>query len=168
MRLEVKYGQTIFDVALICYQDASRAYDILAENPTIPNINADLTGYIINYTPASVTQKEVIKTITPTKKSVTIGYSQTLFDVALQYYVGAENVYDLIAKNAIENINSNATGVVLNYDVNNTYAPLYYRINNINVATKPLKITENPTLTYSLLTEGDYFLIQENSDKILL
>lgn len=158
MELEVKSGQTIFDVALICYQDASRVYDLIAENPQIENVNSDLTGMVLSYTPATVTQKEVIKTVTPTKVNVTINYSQSLFDIALQYYGAPEKVYDVINENGLESLASDPTGIVLKYTINNTFAPLYYRTNNITVATKPMKATPNIQGSFVLRSSGGYLL----------
>lgn len=158
MQLEVKYGQSIFDVALICYQDASRAYDLISDNPQIDNINSDLTGMILSYTPATVTQKEALKTITVTQNNVTIGFMQSLFDVALQYYGSADRVYDVIIENGLENLASDPTGINLKYTTNNTFAPLYYRTNNITVATKPIKPTGNEIESFILRTDYGYLL----------
>jgi hypothetical protein len=53
MQKEVKVlsGQTIFDMSLFCYNDASLVYNLMSENSLITNLNMDLTGYTLLYTP---------------------------------------------------------------------------------------------------------------------
>jgi hypothetical protein len=131
-----KSEDTIFDVALLAYQDASRVLDILLNNPQIDNVNSDLTGVSITYIPEVITTKESIKTASILPKNVTISFDQSVFDIALQYYGGVENVFKFIVENGIDNINSDITGLKLKYTQNNTYIPLYFRINNKNIATK--------------------------------
>lgn len=165
MTIFVKPGQTIFDVALIAYHDAARVYDLLAENSQIENINSDITGLTLTYTPAALVQKELTKTITVTQPNVTIGSGQTLYDIALQYYGGAEYVFDLIKQNNLESLNSDATGIMLNYQTNNTYVPVFFRGNGKTVSTKYPVFTPS---YFFLSTEDDFYLTTEDDLKILI
>ena len=159
-----KYGDTIFDVALIAYQDASLAYKLLKENPSIESINSDLTGILISYTPQIITTKEVIKTPSVIKNNVTISSDQSVFDIALQYFGGAENVYSFIKSNSLESILSDPTGINLNYQINKTFVPTYFRQNGGFVATKYPTIV----IDLGLLQEDGTLLLQEDGTSILL
>lgn len=141
MNLTVKSEQSIFDIAIIAYQDASRVYDLILGNPSIDNINSEITGLNLEFTKSFLTQKEVIKTTSKSKKSVIINSMQSIFDISLQYYGGAEFAYNVILENNLDNILSDATGIELNYTINNTAVPIFFNKNNILVATKPLEQT---------------------------
>lgn len=138
MTITVKNGQTIFDVAIIAYQDASRVYDLISENPEIESIMSDLTGMTLNYTEAVVTTKEAVKIITDTKPNVTIRQTQSMFDIALQYYGSADKVLEVVNDNNLESIMSDPTGISLNYNLSNEYVPKYFRTKQKTIATKPL------------------------------
>lgn len=161
MNLTVKDGQNIFDVALIAYQDASRVYDIVTANSEIENINSDITGITIEYVQSFLTQKEVVKTVSLTQKPVIINSMQSIFDISLQYYGSAENVFNVITENSLENIHSDPTGIQLKYSINNTPVPIFFRKNNIVVATKPLDPTSNPLSSFILRQDGGYLLRQD-------
>ena len=53
MQKEVKVlnGQTIFDLSLYCYNDATLVYNLINENSFITDILMDLTGLTLFYTP---------------------------------------------------------------------------------------------------------------------
>lgn len=167
MKYTVSYGQTIFDVALIAYSDASLVYRLMAENPQIENINSDLTGMELSFTQVtSSNPKEALKLQQPLQPKVVISSTQSIIDIALQYTGSAENVYDIILGNQLGNILSDPTGVVLNYTLSNDYVCQYYRANAIAVSTKPLSATSSEGSL--MMTEGGQRLIQENGFYILL
>lgn len=128
-------NQSIFDIALIAFQDPSRVYELITSG-TIENINSEVAGVTFEFTPSKVTQKEVTKTIAPKVKSVILSQDKTAFDVALQYYGGAEFVFDFIRENGLESIESDFTGRTLQYTELNTFVPLYFRKTGKQVATK--------------------------------
>jgi hypothetical protein len=173
MKIKVDSSQTIYDVCLIAYGDASLTYKLIAENPTlITSVLSDLTGLELTYTPAaySYTQKEATLSVVESKKNVTIQSTQTLFDVALQYYGSAEKVYQLIAENPtiVSVLDINYTGKELNYIENNTKIPAYFRNNNIVVSTRQ-EVTVSLTPTYfCLLKEDGFYLLKEDGFKIIL
>lgn len=137
MNLTANSKQSIFDVALIAYQDASRVYDLLAGNPQIDSIISDITGVNISYNRSIIIRSEAEKTPKPTLVNGSIKDSQTIFDLALQYYGGAELAYALILENGIESIMSNpSSGGNLKYTLSNRAVNIYYRRNNVIVGTK--------------------------------
>lgn len=166
MQSEVKVinGQTIFDLALFCYNDASLVYDLIAENPTITDIGMDLTGLTLVYTPKKVVPYEAKQNAKTLNKVVTITSEQTLFDISLQYYGDISFVYDLIQNNTfLDNILSNSFNsntLILGNEKN--YVNNYYYKNNIMIGTKQININS------FLLQEDGFYLLQENNSKIIL
>ena len=127
--------QSIFDIALLAFQDPSRVYELI-DSGTIDNINSEVAGVAFEFTPSKITQKEITKTIAVRPKIVTISQDKTPFDVALQYYGGAEFVYDFVRENGLESIESDPTGITLQYTELNTVVPLYFRKTGKQVSTK--------------------------------
>jgi len=170
MTILVQSGQTIFDIALLAYNDASKAYDLITENPElIDNINSDISGLTLFYTPSAPSnKKEATKLTTEQKKNVTIQSTQTLFDLALQYYGAAENIYQLIEDNSFLDsvLSTDYVGKNLNYTLNKGVVATYYRNSLIDVSTK-LPYFDIPGINY-LLQESGYYLLQENGDKLIL
>lgn len=166
MQKEVKVlqGQTIFDIALYCYNDSSLVYNLINENSFITDILMDLTGYTLVYTPIEIVKYEAKLNIKKENKVVTIRQEQSLFDLSLQYYGSIENVYDLIQENNyLENIlSNNYNGNVLNYKSDTNYVNSYFSKNLINIGT-------NIIYNYNyLLQENNSYLLQENGYKIIL
>ena len=169
MTIKVDSTQTIFDIALIAYGDASKVYDLIAENPDlIENVMTDLTGLTLTYTPTNPIVKEATIVKKSIAKVVTIKSEQNIFDLSLQYYGSAEDCISLIKANTfIENLNSSGfEGNQLNYTLNNNLAPRYYRENKIEVATG-FPIFEVAGVNY-LKQENGFFILQENGFKIKL
>lgn len=170
MQSEVKVikGQTIFDLALFCYNDASLVYDLIAENPTITDIGMDLTGLTLVYTPKKVVKFEAKQNDKTLNKVVTITSEQSLFDLSLQYCGDVSKVYELIQNNTFldsiisEDFNSN----ILTLTPEKNYISNYFEKNGINIGTKP-KVIVVEGFSYLLQENGDY-LLQENGSKIIL
>lgn len=171
MNVTVNSDQTIFDLAILAYGDASRAYDLIIENPSLlSSLNDELTGLTLTYTPSIKTRKEAVIIVKSIKKDVTISQDQTLFDLSLQYYGSAESVYQLIAENTQINslISLDYVGTVLNYTENLTTIPTYFKTNRINIATRqPFEETQTTQLNY-LLQEDGTMLLQEDGTGIIL
>jgi hypothetical protein len=171
MTIRVDSEQTIYDIALIAYGDAGKVYLLIAENPTlIDSILSNLTGLTLNYTPASVTRKEaVVKPVTK-NINVTIQSTQTLFDIALQYYGSADKVYQLLSENpTIENIlSTDYVGKTLNYTISKLMTPTYYRNNSITISTKDFYIATPAPASQFLLQEDGTGLLQEDGTGIIL
>lgn len=136
MNYSIKYGETIFDVALIAYQDASRTYDLLRQNPQIQNILSDLTGITVSFIPDVVfTSPNVQKKIISTQKNVSINSGQTLFDIALQYFGDASKIIEIANGLGIDSIISECTGKTLIYTESNDAVSLYFRQTGSTIAT---------------------------------
>lgn len=171
MQKEVKVlnGQTIFDIALFCYNDASLVYTLISENSNITDINMDLTGLNLFYTPIETVKYEAKQNTQTLNKVVTIKKEQSLFDLSLQYYGDVESVYNLIQSNSYldsiltDNFNAN----VLNYTSEINYVNSYFSKNLIDIATKPQVITVVGIGDYLLQEDGSY-LLQEDNFKIIL
>ena len=166
--VKVQNGQTIFDLALFCYNDASLVYDLISENPNITDIGMDLTGLTLVYTPKKVVKFEAKQNAKTLNKVVTITSEQTLFDLSLQYYGDVSKVYELIQNNTFldsiisEEFNSN----ILTLTSEKNYVNNYFEKNGINIGTKP-KVIVVEGFSYLLQENGDY-LLQENGSKIIL
>jgi hypothetical protein len=170
MQKEVKVlnGQSIFDIALYCYNNATLVYNLINENSIITDINMNLTGLNLVYTPIEIIKYEAKENPNKVNKVVTIKKEQSLFDLSLQYYGDVENVYDLIQSNSYldsiltDNFNAN----VLNYTSEVNYVNSYFSKNLIDIATKPQGIIIEGS-NYLLQEDGSY-LLQENGFKIIL
>lgn len=169
MRKEVKIlnGQTIFDLALYCYNDATLVYNLINENSFITDILMDLTGLTLFYTPIESVKYEAKQNTKVLNKVVTIKQNQSLFDLSLQYYGNVENVYSLIQSNTYLDsiLSDNFNGNVLNYTSEINYVNNYYSKNLIDIATKPQITIEESN--YLLQEDGSY-LLQEDGFKIIL
>ena len=170
MQKEVKVlnGQTIFDIALFCYNDATLVYNLISENSFITDINMDLVGLNLIYTPIEIVKYEAKENAKTLNKVVTIKKEQSLFDLSLQYYGDVESVYTLIQSNSYLDsvLTDNFNGNVLNYTSEINYVNNYYSKNLINIGTKPQFITIEES-TYLLQEDGSY-LLQEDGFKIIL
>jgi hypothetical protein len=169
MQLEakVKQNQTIFDMALLAYNDASMAYDLIQGNDNIENILTDIAGLNVVYTPVKIIKFEAVSNSRKVNNLVTIKAEQTIFDLSLQYYGDVEKVYDLVQdNNFIDSVlSSEIVGKTLTLrDVKN-YVTDWYVKNRVNVGTKPITQIDS---NYYLLQENGYYLLQENGYKIIL
>jgi hypothetical protein len=135
--IKVKSGQSIYDMALFCYNDASLVYVLISENPTITSILMDLTAMDLVYTPRKVVKFEAKENSNKINKIVTIKNTQSLFDLSLQYYGGIDFIYDLIQKNTfVDSILSNElNGYNLVNTENKNYVNSFYEKRDITLGT---------------------------------
>jgi len=161
--IKVKNGQSIYDIALFCYNDASLVYDLITENPIIDDILMDLTALTLVYTPKKVVKYEAKENTQKANKLVTIKQEQSIFDLSLQQYGSIDFVYNLIENNSfIESILSNDinSNILANVDEKN-YVTEFYNKNGTIVGT-------NIPKTSFLLQQNGYYILQQNGYKILL
>jgi hypothetical protein len=164
---KVKQTQTIFDMALLAYNDASMVYDLIQDNSNIENILTDVVGLDVVYTPVKINKFEADSNSKKLNNVVTIKSEQTIFDLSLQHYGDVEKVYDLVHDNDfIDNVlTTDIVGETLTLrDVKN-YVTDWYVKNRVSVGTKP---TMPKDLNSYLLQENGYYLLQENEYKIIL
>lgn len=135
--IKVKNGQSIYDIALFCYNDASLVYDLISENPSITDILMDLTSMTLVYTPKKAVKYEAKENANKVNKLVTIKDGQSLFDLSLQYYGGIDFIYDLIQNNSFAD--SILTNDISSYTLTNTtdknYVNEFYKKHNIELGT---------------------------------
>jgi hypothetical protein len=162
--IKVNSDQSIFDVALFCYNDASLVYNLIDENPTITDISMDLTGLTLVYTPIKLIKYEARENSNKVQKVVTIKQQQNLFDLSLQHYGSIEFIYDLIQNNTfIDSIlSNNLSSYVLANGWDKNYVNEFYVKGNIDLGT------EEPKVSNFLLLEDGFYLLQENGYKIIL
>lgn len=165
MQKEIKVisGQDIFDIALICYNDASLAYTLISENSNITDIGMDLTGLTLVYTPKEKVKYDAKENAKKVNKVVTTLTNQSVFDLSLQHYGSIDFVYDLIQNNSFldsvlsDEINGNSLSSI---EIKN-YVNNYYSKNNIDLGTSIQAVD-------FLLQENGFYLLQENSGRIIL
>jgi len=93
--------------------------------------------------------------------------TQTVFDLTVQLYGSMDMVFDLMDANPlIDNLQSDATGLDINYTINNNPVQKSFISSEQSVSTKP-QIYIN-TLSDALLWDTDGFLLQSDGYKILL
>lgn len=100
-------------------------------------------------------------------KVVTGKSSQTAFDLALQLHGSVDDVFELLAANPeIENLESDVTGVEINYEVNDTFVQKFYINNGATVSSKPIRY-RNSNLPKLKIGTDSYLLIN-NGYNILI
>lgn len=113
----IQDGQNIYDVVVKQFGDPTKVFSLVLDNDQ--NLDYDLTGVKeINYTPANyvvpsvskATQKEAQK---PTSY-VTV-YGQNLFDVSLQLYADASNIFAITNTSIDDDIEYNQTVTIQPY-----------------------------------------------------
>lgn len=165
--VKIQQQQDLFDIALLAYNDASKVYDLILNNPDLDSLIVSNVGKTVTYEPIKIFKKSAVAIKQNINKVVTIKAEQTIFDLSLQHYGSVENVYNLIQDNSFLDsiINVEISGNTLNLSDFKNFVSSYYKKYNINVGTKPIGIID--TNEY-LLQENGYKILQENGYKILL
>ncbi len=160
----------VYPTTVGLYNDASLVYDLIAENPTITDINMDLTGLTLVYTPKQVVKYEAKQNAKKLNKLVTIKSEQSLFDLSLQHYGDVSFVYQLIKENTyLDSILSESySSNILTLNAEKNYVNNYYAKAGIEIGTKPKVIVIDGVSVNYLLQENGGYLLQENGDKIIL
>ena len=115
MQYEVKYGQTIYDVAVLLYGDAQLSVKLCSDNSI--DINANIYGLILTYD-ENVKAQQVTNNTTKTYVQVPIDNTyfikdlQTNYDLCLQFAYGLDNYGQFLSDtkltaNDIENYSKN-------------------------------------------------------------
>lgn len=159
----VNNGQTLFDLALNAYQDASGILKLIQENEgVLTDMLQDASGLTIQYTPELRTLKEAVSVKNSVDKVVTIAEQQNIFDLSLQYYGKAEKAIELVRANGFEDLLAEPKGQRLVYTKSNDVVQNYFFKNNINIATGM------PTIYDIRITEiGEDRVTEINEDRIL-
>lgn len=159
----IKYGESIFDVAIKLYGDSSYSLELVNNNPSLISLNnANITGLTIQYNPVINTEfKPVITSESVKQKLVTIRENQNLFDISLQEFGTIERVFDIISKTGIENINqTEIKGITFKYDFEKGKIQNYFNDKKIFISTK----TPNK-LRYIIDRDGN--IIWDETDQLI-
>lgn len=162
-----KQQQSIFDISLLAYNEASSVYDLILGNDNLDSILSVIVGESISYIPIVKTVKyEAKQNVVKVNKLVTIKSEQTIFDLSLQYYGDATLAFDVINSNNIDSLLSDDyTGNIFNLLPIDNYISNYYKKIGVNIGTKPIKGIKK--INY-LLQENGFYLLQENGFKIII
>lgn len=101
MQYVAKEGQSIYDLALLLYGDASFSVKIIYDNPTLNLDNLDIKGFSVNY---DATVKAPFKApfvlskiiLPDTKPSYIVKQNQSIYDLAIMYGYGIGSVVRFI------------------------------------------------------------------------
>ena len=115
MQYEVKFGQSIYDVAVLLYGDAQLSVKLCSDNSI--DINANIYGLILTYD-ENVKAQQVTNNTTKTYVQVPIDNTyfikdlQTNYDLCLQFAYGLDNYGQFLSDtkltaNDIENYSKN-------------------------------------------------------------
>jgi hypothetical protein len=115
MQYEVKFGQSIYDVAVLLYGDAQLSVKLCSDNSI--DINANIYGLILTYD-ENIKAQQVTNNTTKTYVQVPIDNTyfikdlQTNYDLCLQFAYGLDNYGQFLSDtkltaNDIENYSKN-------------------------------------------------------------
>lgn len=103
-------------------------------------------------------------------KVVTISSSQSIYDIALQYYGGIDKVFDVVTDLGLDSIDSDITGKT--FTITNETSPFYqYALTKgLTIGSKdsPLLIEPVVLVVYERITEGGDTRITEVGDTRIL
>jgi hypothetical protein len=115
MQYEVKYGQTIYDAAVLLYGDAQLSVKLCTDNSI--DINANIYGLVLTYD-ENIKAQQITNNTTKTYVQVPINNTyfikdlQTNYDLCLQFAYGLDNYGQFLSDtkltaNDIENYSQN-------------------------------------------------------------
>lgn len=102
-------------------------------------------------------------------KIVTIGSSQSIFDIALQYYGSVDKVFDVVRDLGVDSINSDITGIT--FTVTNTTNQIYQytSIKGISIGSKNSPLVVEPLVLivkHRVTATGDNRITAASDDRI--
>ena len=123
--VQVKLGQSIYDLMLATYGLLELTYKLIQENANItsldfdfdanPNETIEYDNTFVVSVPAQLDRSSTVTEVT--EASINTVDRQTLFDLCLMSYGNLENLYKLIADNSISTVDEvNLNGRVITFD----------------------------------------------------
>jgi len=114
MNYSVKYGQTIYDIALNTYGSSEYVYKLISENPFVTSIDYDFDenpGAVIVWDetfsppppPETDRSSDVVKV---DEDFIVAEFGQSIYDICLMTYGNIELIYKLIQDNNIVSLNN--------------------------------------------------------------
>lgn len=161
MQYEVKYGQTIYDVAVIVYGSPQYAVKLSVDNNI--DITDSIEGLSLYYNEkikSSVISKSIVQSEVLSKKdnNYTIKSLQSTYDLSLQFGFGIDRYVEFVSTTGLSYDNYSNAGETIIVTQQNGNLP-----RNLNFATQ--FVLEEIRF---LLQEDGFYLLQENLDKIIL
>ena len=165
MQYEVKYGQSIYDVAVLLYGDAQFSVKLCIDNSI--DINTDIYGLSLTYDENIKAQQIVNNTSktyvqVPTNNNYFIKQLQTNYDLCLQFAYGLDNYGKFLTDTKLTANN------IYNYTSNINVTKQPSNLPNVIFATGLDVTIAPPIIPYYLLLEDGFYLLQENDFKIQL
>jgi hypothetical protein len=133
----ITYGQSLIDVSVKLFDDASYTFDLINWNSSLVGIDdADLQGLEIYYEPIVKSGfKSVVTSDIIPLKSVTIKQGQSIFDVSLQLFGTTERIFEIVDFTGVVNLDSEIVGKSFSYVFENKDVPTFLNTKGINLAT---------------------------------
>ena len=123
--LQVKNGQTIYDLLLITYGSLELTYKLIAENENITSIDFDFDSnpnevvswdksYVVSIPGQLERSATIVENNTGTIESAD---RQTVYDLCLMTYGSIDTLYKLITDNSINTVDDTSlSGLLLTFD----------------------------------------------------
>jgi hypothetical protein len=165
MQYEVKFGQTIYDVAVIVYGSPQYAVKLSVDN------GIDITDSIVglslyfnetikpNVVASAIIQSEIIST---PNNNYFVKSLQSTYDLCLQFGFGLDRYVEFVFTTNMSFLNIDESGTTIVVTQQNRNLP-----NNLNFATQ-IVYDNIAQVTEYLLQEDNFYLLQENLDKIII
>lgn len=99
-------------------------------------------------------------------KTVTVGSSQSIYDIALQYFGGIDKVFDVVTALGVDSIDSDITGKTFTITNETSTFYQYTLTKGLTIGSKdsPLLIEPVVLVVYERITEGGDTRITEIGD----
>jgi hypothetical protein len=148
----VKYGETISDISVKLYGDASYVFDLIKWNSSLTTISdIGIEGLNLYYEPIIKSAFKPVTTSSNTvNKVVTIKEKQSIFDISLQIYGTTERVFDVLNLINKEQFTDKIVGKSFSYVFENTNVPVYFNTKKVNVST----LYENAVVVVSISSKN--------------
>jgi hypothetical protein len=163
MQYEIKQGQSIYDVAVLLYGDATYAVKLCNDND-LQISSTDFTGVVVNYNEAL--KKFVLRPQIFIPKVVDDNYlvrqQQSTYDLAIMFNYGIDNFAEFLQTVGLEASEINAANTTIQVTKQSGNVPL-----GVTFATLFDGVFVPPPPSYILMEDGSFILMEDNS-KILM
>lgn len=163
--VRIQDGQNIFDVSVKQFGDATKVFGLVLDNNQ--NLDYDLTGVSnVNYTPISLVPSvsKAIQKETAKPTSYITKYGQNLFDVALQLYADASNIFAVTNTSIDDDIEHNQVVMIQEFKSKLVIQKDAIDLSGRIIGTKRYSLED---FNY-LVTENNEYINTELSERILV
>lgn len=161
----VKYKETLSDISVKLYGDASYVFDLIKWNSSLSTIaDVGIEGLSLYYEPIIKSAFKPVASINGlTTKLVTIKENQSIFDISLQVYGNTERVFDVLPLINKKKVTDVIVGSYFSHVFEKTNITIYLNDKKVNLSTLSLFASNS-----FLLKEDGFYILQENGDKIII